>query len=223
MGLKLFYHPLSQPSRSLYIFLKYNNIPFEARVVDLKEGEHLTQEFKEKFNRFQKVPFIHDDNFVLSESIAIIRYLASKYEIKDNLYPSNFKQRALIDEYLEWQHHNTRQHFAMFTQHLWFIPLRTGTPADQKEVEKYEKALQETLDKIENLWLGNNSYLCGHKISVADLFAACEIEEPRLGGYDPTKGRPKIKEWLERVRTELNPAYAEAHAALNEVASLHKI
>lgn len=32
-----------------------------------------------------------------------------------------------------------------------------------------------------------------------------------IAGFDPAEGRPLFKEWLERVRKDLNPHYDEAH------------
>lgn len=42
-------------------------------------------------------------------SIAIIRYLAKEKNIPDKWYPKDSKKQARVDEYLEWQHNNTRR------------------------------------------------------------------------------------------------------------------
>jgi glutathione S-transferase len=71
--MKFYYNLLSQPSRALYIFLKQNNIPAEFIDINLINGDHMTDEFKE-INRFQKVPcIVDDDGWKLAESIAILR------------------------------------------------------------------------------------------------------------------------------------------------------
>ncbi|KAL3273241.1 hypothetical protein HHI36_014695 [Cryptolaemus montrouzieri] len=219
MVLKYYYDLLSQPSRALYILLKINKIPFEACPVALRNGEHLTDEFKEKYNRFQKVPFIHDNNFILSESVAIVRYISRQYGLGEEWYPKESKQQALIDEYLEWQHNNTRLYLAMYTQHAFIIPMLKGQEPDLKKVDKWKKSVYMTMDKIEELWLKNHKYICGNTLTVADLFAACEIEQPRLAGFDPTEGRPKLESWLNSVRNELEPVYSEAHTFVNKIAA----
>jgi hypothetical protein len=38
MSLKLYYDLMSQPARAVYMFLRVNNIKFEAKRVDLKNG-----------------------------------------------------------------------------------------------------------------------------------------------------------------------------------------
>lgn len=43
-------------------------------------------------------------------SIAILRYLCRTFDVADHWYPKNIEKQARIDEYLEWQHLNTRAH-----------------------------------------------------------------------------------------------------------------
>lgn len=66
MTLKLYYDLLSQPSRALYIFFKICDIPFEKKIVNLKNLEQYTPEFEE-INRLKKVPVIEHDGFKLAE------------------------------------------------------------------------------------------------------------------------------------------------------------
>ena len=41
-----------------------------------------------------------------------MKYLATKYPVADHWYPADTKQRARVDEYLAWQHTNTRMNAA---------------------------------------------------------------------------------------------------------------
>lgn len=141
----------------------------------------MAEEFK-AVNRFQLVPCIDDDDFKLSESIAIIRYLAQKYKVPDNLYPQDAKKRALVDEYLEWQHLNTRFACANLFRLQIIQPLLRGKISDEREVKAATIYREITLEKIENLWLGPNKFIVGNELSVADLFAACEIEQTSKEG-----------------------------------------
>lgn len=50
-------------------------------------------------------------------SVAIFRYLARTRKVADHWYPSDVKLQAKVDEYLEWQHTNTRILCAMYFQH----------------------------------------------------------------------------------------------------------
>ena len=62
------------------------------------------------------MPFIHDGQFRLAESVAIVRYVSTKHSLDNNWYPKNPQEQAQVDEYLEWQHHNTRAFCAMYFQ-----------------------------------------------------------------------------------------------------------
>ncbi|KAK8736773.1 hypothetical protein OTU49_004639, partial [Cherax quadricarinatus] len=113
------YNLLSQPSRAVYIFLKTNDIQFESCHLNLLEGEHRTEEFA-AINPFQLVPVIDDNGFKLTESIAILRYLHRQFNVADHWYPKDSRIQARVDEYLEWQHINTRVNGSMFFQHkVW--------------------------------------------------------------------------------------------------------
>ncbi|XP_055712180.1 glutathione S-transferase theta-1 [Phlebotomus papatasi] len=215
---KFYYDLLSQPSRAMVIFLKLARIPYEDLPVALRNGEHLSEDFKNQVNRFQRVPCINDNGFKLSESVAIVRYLANKHKIPDTWYPQDAKKQALVDEYLEWQHNNTRITCALYFQLMWLKPLLTGKKPTEKEVDTHLQRVVTTLDAIENIWLEKTPFLAGNEVTVADLWAACEIEQLTLTPYDFRKGRPRLTAWLEKVRSSSNPHYDEAHKILKKLA-----
>lgn len=47
-----------------------------------------------------------------------------------------------------------------------------------KKIAILEQRMTENLDLLENIWLKNKPFLCGDDISIADLVAACEVEQP---------------------------------------------
>ncbi|CAB3383917.1 Hypothetical predicted protein [Cloeon dipterum] len=211
MALKLYYNLMSQPSRALYIFLKKTNINFEAKNVNLARGEQHSKEYKTKVNAFGLVPVIDHNGFKLTESIAILRYLCRENDVADHWYPEDRKLQARVDEYLEWQHINTRANCFLYFRAKLLLPILSGRPPNEEMIEKRLKLMNETLDKIENIWLKDRPFLAGDKISIADILGACEVEQPRMVGHDPGANRPKLAAWLGRVRAELNPHYDEAH------------
>uniref|UniRef100_A0A6B2E8D9 glutathione transferase n=1 Tax=Phlebotomus kandelakii TaxID=1109342 RepID=A0A6B2E8D9_9DIPT len=213
---KYYYDLLSQPSRAMLIFLNVTKIPFESLPVALRNGEHLTEEFKE-VNRFQKVPCMNDNGFKLSESVAMVRYLAKKHNVPENWYPKDAKKQAQVDEYLEWQHNNTRITCALYFQLLWLKPLMTGKKPNPEAVAEHQKRVEDTLDAIENIWLEKSPFLAGNEVTVADIWCACEIEQLILTPFDFRKGRPKLSAWMDKVRSATNPFYDEAHKILQRI------
>ncbi|XP_050301456.1 glutathione S-transferase theta-1-like [Anthonomus grandis grandis] len=223
--LKLYYDLISQPSRALYMFLKLTGIPFESHQVALRKNEHRSDEFKQNLNRFQKVPFIHHGDFKLAESVAITSYLCREYrdKVADHWYPKDSQGQARVDEYLSWQHVNARMPLAMYFVHAWMIPMLTQSPPDADTIATHESNMETSLDEIEELWLSQgHKFIVSDEISVADLFAAAELEQPKVAGYDVTKGRPLLEAYLKRVRESCNPVYDEAHGFINKLASKNK-
>nr|CAD7267452.1 unnamed protein product [Timema shepardi] len=51
-------------------------------------------------NPQKEIPCIDDDGFILSESIAILQYIADKYSKNDSLYPKKLYQRAIVNHRL---------------------------------------------------------------------------------------------------------------------------
>ena len=55
-------------------------------------------------NPMGQIPVMKDNDFVLTESHAILRYLSQKFKVEDHWYPNDLKQRAKVDQYLDWHH-----------------------------------------------------------------------------------------------------------------------
>ncbi|XP_046966199.1 glutathione S-transferase theta-1-like [Vanessa cardui] len=222
MSLKLYYNLMSQPSRALYILLKTAKCNFEPKAVNLMKGEHFSEEFA-AINRFQKVPAINHNGFSLSESVAIIKYLARENLIPETLYPKESKLQARVDEFLEWQHIELRLHCAMYFRTKYLDPIMFGKKNDEKSLEGYTDRMETALEKFDTLWLNNGTeYIAGNTITVADLLAACEIEQPRMAGYNPADHFEGISKWSKKVQEYFNPHYDEAHVILNKVVNKAK-
>ncbi|XP_060814678.1 glutathione S-transferase theta-1-like [Bombus pascuorum] len=218
MSLKLYYDLLSQPSRALYIFLKVCDIPFEGKFVNLAKGEHLNPEYQ-RIHPFQKVPAIEHNGFNMIESVAILRYLCKEFKVANHWYPQDLKLQLKVDEYLEWQHLNTRLNCASYFFMKYMKPLLTGKSMKPESLMQYEKRMMQTLDDLENFWLKDKNFLTGSEISIADILGSCEIEQVRIVGYDPKENRPHLAAWMKRVADKTSPYYQEAHVLLNKLTS----
>jgi glutathione S-transferase len=221
MALKLYYDAMSQPSRALLLFIRANSIPCEEIAVALRKGEHKKEEFKQ-INPFQKVPVIEHNGFKLTESVSILRYLSREFPVKDHWYPKDTKLRAKVDEYMAWQHLNLRMFGSMVFQHKIIIPLAKGQPPNERSVKTFEKGLEGVLEQIEKVWLRENPYIAGKELSIADLLAVTELEQPGMADFDVRKDRPKIVKYMERVRNDLQPHYDQVHSVVRDVTRKYK-
>ncbi|KAI1901030.1 hypothetical protein AGOR_G00055950 [Albula goreensis] len=204
---------LSQPCRAVHIFLNHNKIPHMVKTVALRKGENKTPEFT-KLNPMQKVPVMVDNGFVLTESDAILKYLATTYKVPEHWYPQQPERRARVDEYTAWHHTNTRPHAAKVFIMEVLLPRMTGQPPDPAKLERALAELGDTLGKLETMFLKRQPFLCGDDITLADLLAACELMQPLAGGRDVLKDRPLLVAWKSRVRSALKDSFDEAHGVL---------
>lgn len=218
MTLKLYADLLGQPSRALHIFLKTCEIPFELVNIQLLKGEQFSEEFA-KINPMRKVPSIDDNGFFLSESVAIVRYLARENKVADHWYPTDSEKQARVDEYLEWQHLNTRILCMTFFRKKFLEPMLSNTPADEVKVAQHFEDMLKCLNQMESIWLdgGKKQFVAGDEISVADLFALCELEQPGMAGYDVFVKHPILGEWRERVKKLVGSHYEEAHQTVRNL------
>lgn len=77
-SIKIHGFSLSGHAHRIELFASLAGIPFEAITVDLAAGEHKGEAFL-KLNPAGQVPVIEDGDLVLSDSNAILVYLARKY------------------------------------------------------------------------------------------------------------------------------------------------
>jgi len=75
------------------------DLAYESRPIGSRTGETQTPEYI-RLNPSQKIPVLQDGDFVLSESAAIVNYLAQTYGASRNLLlPANTKERARYDQW----------------------------------------------------------------------------------------------------------------------------
>ncbi|XP_022085891.1 glutathione S-transferase theta-1-like isoform X2 [Acanthaster planci] len=221
MSLKVYFDLMSQPSRAVMLFCKVNKIPFTPKPIALRKNEHHSEEYG-RINPFRKVPAIEDGHFKLTESVAILQYLAEKYKVPDHWYPKDLQERSKVQEYLAWQHMNTRMHCATVFTHEVVIPRVTGSPPDEDALQTLVNNMHTTLTALEEVFLRDKPYLCGDKISIADLLGICEVEQVVGCGRDVTAGRPTLQTWSNRIKTELSPYFDEIHSFIHSLRDRNK-
>ncbi|XP_041644573.1 glutathione S-transferase theta-2 [Cheilinus undulatus] len=204
---------LSQPCRAVHILLNCNKIPHTVRTVALRKGEQRSPEFT-KLNPMQKVPVMDDNGFVLTESDAIMKYLVTKYDVPEHWYPRQAERRARVDEYTAWHHSNTRPHAAKVFILEVLIPIQTGSPVDKERLNQALSQLDDTLDKLESMFLRRQPFLCGDDITLADLLAICELMQPLGGDRDVLQKRPQLQRWKNRVQSAIGDSFDQAHTIL---------
>lgn len=202
MGLDMYVDLMSPPCRAVVLMARKNNIPYTEKTLDLFKGDHLKEEFLQ-VNPLHKVPVICHDDFKLTESVAILKYLSAMYPVADHWYPKELQARALVDEYLAWQHCSVWMDIVPYFIAHTIIPKLFGKPVAENKVQQMKENLELTVKVLQTKFLQEKSFLCGSQISIADLHAYCHLQQPKALGYDTLAGKPKLEAWLCRVEEAL--------------------
>eukprot|EP00343_Euplotes_focardii_P010294 CAMPEP_0205827670 /NCGR_PEP_ID=MMETSP0206-20130828/32778_1 /ASSEMBLY_ACC=CAM_ASM_000279 /TAXON_ID=36767 /ORGANISM="Euplotes focardii, Strain TN1" /LENGTH=214 /DNA_ID=CAMNT_0053128797 /DNA_START=42 /DNA_END=686 /DNA_ORIENTATION=- len=205
----------SQPFRSVQWALKMKGVAYEEQFVmpgSKKASGSRNPAYLAMVSTGQ-IPAIKDGDFVLSQSPAILLYLAEKHGWED-LYPTDIRTRALIQQYMHWHHHNTR----MVSAGL-FAPVVLKFPAPPGA----KRAIKFALNTIERTYLGDRAYLCADTPTLADLLAYEELVQclPKYCDLLDFGLYPNISAWMERMAKL--PAHEEVHdKILKKLGSLFK-
>jgi glutathione S-transferase len=144
-------------------------LPFERRDAGGRFGVVDTPEYR-RLNPNALVPLLVDEDFVLWESNAIVRYLGAKHA-PGSFYPQDLRQRFDAERWMDWQQTELNPAGrAAFTQ---LIRVR--------EAERDAAAIAESVARTEPLLslvdehLSRQPYMAGQHFTMADVPLACEI------------------------------------------------
>ena len=88
--MKLYMHPASITSRIVRLYIAEKGLKVDEEVVDLFTGAHHQEPFI-SINPNRLVPVLEDGDFRLTESGAILIYLAEKFDLPE--YPKDIEAR----------------------------------------------------------------------------------------------------------------------------------
>lgn len=55
-----------------------------------------------------------------------------------------------------------------------------GTKVNEKKVEDFQRRMETVLEQFETIWLKDKPFVAGNQVTIADLLAACELEQPSM-------------------------------------------
>ena len=91
--MKLYMHPVSTATRPVRLLIAENGIKCDEEMVDILQGTHYQEPYA-SLNPNRMVPMLEDGDLRLTESSAILKYLADKYDLPS--YPKDLKKRAKV-------------------------------------------------------------------------------------------------------------------------------
>lgn len=197
--MKIYCHPASTTSRPVMLFVLENGIPAEFQIIDLFTGEHYKPPF-EAINPNHLVPVLQDGDFRLTESSAILKYLADK--IDSPAYPKDLRRRARVNERMDWINTQVCRDFAYGFVYPQIFPAHKRPSAEVQAATLAwgKERARGWLNILDQHMLGDaNPYLCGEQMTIADYFGSSFVAlgEVLRGDYS---SYPNVKRWLGRMK-----------------------
>lgn len=198
------------PTRSLRALwaLQELDAEFEFVRVNILAGENLHPDFL-RLNPAGKLPVLVDGDLVLTESAAIVMYLAEKYGDK-GLMPADLKERAQAYRWSLFAVTELEQPLWRIAKHKFLYPEDKRLPEDIALAREEFAAMAAVLDRH----MDGRAFIVGDNITVADCVTAYVLDWGNENGL--IDSFPNLKAYLERMyaRPRAPQRIAEAVASL---------
>ena len=210
----------SKNSRSLRCAwaLEEAGAAYDYQRVNMMKGEGHSPAFK-AINPAGKIPVLTDGDMTLTESVAIVMYVADKFP-DSPLMPSQPASRAEVFRWIFYAISEVEPHLWAIAQHRFILPEDKRVPAVEPTCVWQ---LQRTLHAIEKT-LAARSFIAGDAFSAADILVthcltwalSAKIEgvgEASLAYIERMKERPAFRRATARETKEAEHFEALWHAS----------
>jgi glutathione S-transferase len=156
---------------------------------------------------------LEDGDFRLTESAAILRYLAEK--VGSPAYPKDLKQRARVNEAMDWFNSNFYKDWGYGLVYPQLFPhhKRPDETTHAGTISWAQERSKSWLQVLNDHWLaGGKKYLCGDQITIADYLGSAIMSIGELIHCD-LKNYPNVQRWLGNVKKQ--PNYEKVNEVFN--------
>ncbi len=181
------------PTRSIRVrwTLQELGVDFEAITVNMLAGEHRSPAFL-KLNPAGKLPVLIDGELVLTESIAIVLYLADKYPEK-RLAPTGLAERAQLLRWLLFTTTELEQPLWRITRHTFLYPEDKRLPGEIALAKDDFAAMAKVMEEH----MRDRPFVLGGNVSVADFVLAYTLDWANTSNI--LNGLPLLSKYLEQM------------------------
>ncbi len=194
--IRLHEHPESGNSHKVRLLLSFLDVPYESVTVDLLAGEQLGEVFR-AVNPRGEVPVLVDDGVVLRDSMAILVYLARRYDPSGRWLPADPAAEGAVMEWLAFA--ASWIQYGVFTARavVAFGIGGNGLPHDfAVDPTEGQTRGARSLEILETA-LGERDWLAAAHPTIADVACFPYIALAPMGAVslDPY---PAVRAWIER-------------------------
>lgn len=182
------------------LMLEETGLAYTLHIVDLVAGEHLQPEFQ-RINPFGKIPAIVDHDgpdgkpFALSQTLAIVRYLAEK---SGKFVPEGVQARAQADQYMALVSADIAAAFSGIFQ-FRALPSMMGQEPLAPAVDYYVSQAHRGLATLDGR-LSQLPYLAGEAYTMADILAyPVATTSASVLGQNPLADYPHLAKWVSGI------------------------
>jgi len=201
--MKLYMHPVATTARPVRLFCAESGIVLDEEVVDLMTGAHHKEPYA-SLNPSRQVPLLVDGDMRLTESSAILKYLADKHD--SPAYPKDLQKRAKVNEMMDWLNTGLMRDlgYNMVYPQLYPHHKRRSDEAQAGTIAWGQAGASKWLLLLDQHWLGGGqTYLCGDQITIADYFGASAVTLAELIDCDLSQF-PNVSRWLSKMKSLKN-------------------
>jgi len=196
--LKIYATPLSANGRKVLAVSRHLGLNPEIHDVNVYRGEGRSPQYL-AINPSGKIPTLIDGEFVLSESNAILLYLAEAHGA-NRLWSSEPKQRSRIAQWLFWESAHWQPTFIAFLSEFAGHRLRPESIPRPQHPPDWSSVLVQPILKTLETGLSADAFLAGPAATIADFAVAGMTTYFRAAAF-PYQRFPKIAEWYARIES----------------------
>jgi glutathione S-transferase len=192
--MKLYCDPITVNCRKVLAGFDLMGAQFKLIKLNYFAGDQRKPEYL-AINPNGMLPSLVDEDFVLWESNAILQYVADKIGAT-SVYPKDAKTRADINRWQLWESSRWAPCCYVYLNENVGKPL-LGAKPDNALIEAQTETFRHLAGILEQR-LANQSWLCGHQVTLADIAVAASIHVPRLQRL-PMEPHPHLLRWLKQL------------------------
>jgi len=180
----------STVSRAVQHLIAEQKLDVEILQIDMFKGAHKAPEYL-KINPQGLIPTLVEGDFILTESSAILKYLAEKFSAT-SVYPTDLKKKAKVNEAMDWC--NTELYKAFGYDFIYPQAFSTG-----KDLTEGKKNSRKKLWYLNDTILANGKkFMTGDDLTIADYlgYAFVTLGNIVRQDFSPLKN---VTAWLARI------------------------